>query len=126
METALAIAREGSDLAQQCGLKRERGQAERILGEALIRSGELPDVEHHLLAALAQAERIGCRYDRAKAQHSLGKLYLERDALDQALAHLNAALSIFEALGAERDVVAIQQSLSNMTRLLGSEQSAGG
>jgi DNA-binding SARP family transcriptional activator len=116
VETALTMAREGSNLARQCGLKRERGQAKRILGEALAQSGRPSGAECNFLEALAQAERIGCRYDLAKAQHSLGKLYLEQEAFAKATAHLNAATSIFENLGAKQDAIAPRQLLSTVAR----------
>ena len=67
-ETASVLAREGSELAGRCGLKREQGGLLRVLGEALLASGQVTEGERQLQAAAALAERIGCRYDLAETR----------------------------------------------------------
>jgi tetratricopeptide (TPR) repeat protein len=116
LEAALSTAREGSELAERCGMKREWGGSLRILGEALAQSGELLEAERHLLRAIALAKRIGCRYDLAEAHRSLGRLYRERGAAEAARKHVGVALTLFEDLGAEHDAAKTRRLLSDFAR----------
>ena len=113
VDAALASAREGSELAERCGMKREWGGLLRILGEALARSGELLEAERHLLRAAELAERIGCPYDLAEARRGLGGLYWERGDPDAAKGHLEAARALFERLGARHDAAKTRRLLSD-------------
>ena len=122
VEAARAGARAASELALRCGLKRERGEALRIQGEALAQSGESAEAERCLRRAIAVAGSIGCRYDLARARRSLGTVHLRRGEPGAAREQLEVAASLFEDLGAERDLAAVHELALSLTGPGGGER----
>ena len=120
----LAVARLGQEAACRLADPVAELQIGRVLGVALMASGQLDEAEQLLRGLVARAQRHGERALEAKLRYNLSLLAGLRGDLHAALAQLEQVLPLQRELGDLREVAACLNAMAYYRAQLGDAEEA--
>jgi class 3 adenylate cyclase/predicted ATPase len=98
-------------LADELGMRAERGQSRRVQGEWYLKQQQLSEAETILRQSLNDLEAVGNRYELARAQLLLAQVQMINGQITEAQSALQTCLIVFEALSAQREIDAARRLL---------------